>query len=265
MTSSEGLNLALKQKIEMISQAEVNLLQFFKDSVAEIKNRPPQEGWPWKKSKKVLFPKQLEFQWRAEGSLFSAIALLEFYHLQHEKGEIEPDFYHRQLKSLLLEALQLIIRLEKEKTFNFEEFVKREKIAEYFPHGLEKVKLAEGTSDLDELIEGKSRINYQELATLPTKAADYVANVIELIDLLRLKAIATVDRILPLLDELRGILKHSEAIFGDDYWVIAEIDQWRKRLEKEKPGKLLSDKDLEKLELQAIRWNNDFRRQLKNL
>jgi hypothetical protein len=84
-------------------------------------------------------------------------------------------------------------------------------------------------------------------------------------DLIRLKAIATVDRILPLLDEMQGILKVTDDIFGEDYWALAEINAWRKKLGKEEPSSLLPDKDLEKLEMQAVRWMNDFRRELKNI
>jgi hypothetical protein len=250
----------LIQKLE----AEINLLQFFEDGSKPILDRPLIQGWPWTKSKRILIPPKLVTQWKTEGSLFASIASLEFYHHQQSKGDISPELYHRQLKSLLTEALHLLIKLEKSDQFSFEEFIERENISTYYPQGLEKLRLAEGSSDLDSLIDGQ-KINYQELVKLPTKAADYVANGIELMDLIRLKAIATIDRILPLLDDMQGILKITDDIFGKDYWALAEINAWRKKLEKEDPGSLLPDKDLEKLEMQAVRWMNDFRRELKNI
>jgi hypothetical protein len=245
-------------------ETEPNLLLYFEHYSNRILERPSIEGWPWVKSKKVMIPPKLVTQWKTQGSLLAAIASLEFFHYQQSKGEISPDLYHRQLKSLVMEALHLLIRLEKNDSFSFEVFIERENIAKYFPQGLEKLRLAEGSSDLDSLIDGQ-KINYQELVKLPTKAADYVANGIELMDLIRLKAIATIDRILPLLDEMQGILKVTDDIFGEDYWVLAEINAWRKKLAKEDPGTLLPDKDLEKLEMQAVRWMNDFRRELKNI
>ncbi|OLS24758.1 MAG: hypothetical protein HeimC3_18700 [Candidatus Heimdallarchaeota archaeon LC_3] len=254
----------IKDQLITQSQSQVKLTQYFEDIVKPIKDRALVEGWPWIKSKKILIPPKMVTQWKTEGSLFSTIALLEFYHQQQITGEIEPDLYHRQLKSLLLEALQLLIRLEKRNSFSFEQFIEQEQIANYFPQGLEKLRLAEGSSDLDSLIDGE-KIDYSELVKLPTKAADYVANGIELMDLIRLKAIATTDRILPLLDEMNGILKLTKDIFGKDYWALAEINAWRNKLVKKDPGTLLPDKDLERLEMQAVRWMNDFRRELKNI
>jgi len=115
------------------------------------------------------------------------------------------------------------------------------------------------------LVQDGQKLNYQELVKLPTKAADYVSNGIELMDLIRLKAIATVDRLLPLLDEMHGILLQTREVFGDDYWAIKELEAWRMKLSREAPGTLLPDADLERLEMQAVRWMNDFRRELKNI
>ncbi|MFW9929329.1 MAG: hypothetical protein ACFFD1_08055 [Candidatus Thorarchaeota archaeon] len=256
--------LANRERLLQSTLTQTNLLEFFEDSVKNIKERDPKQGWPWITSKKVMIPVKYETRWRAEGSLLATIALLEFFHHQQAEGEISQEIYHRQLKALLIEALQLLIRLEKEDSFSFEDFIIKEKIATYFPYGLEKLRLAEGSSDLDSLIDGE-KINYQELVKLPTKAADFVSNAIELLDLIRLHAIATTDRLLPLLDEMRGIINQTKNIFGDNYWVLAEIEAWRKRFSKETPGTILPEKDLERLEMQAVRWMNDFRRELKNI
>ena len=254
----------IKDQLISQTQSQVILTKYFEDIAKPLKERALVEGWPWVKSKKIIIPPKMVTQWKTEGSLFSTIALLEFYHQQQSTGDIDPDLYHRQLKSLLLEALQLLIRLEKNDSFSFEKFIEQERIADYFPHGLEKLRLAEGSSDLDSLIDGE-KIDYSELVKLPTKAADYVANGIELMDLIRLKAIATTDRIIPLLDEMHGILTLTKDIFGNEYWALAEINAWRSKLIKTDPGTLLPDKDLERLEMQAVRWMNDFRRELKNI
>jgi hypothetical protein len=88
-------------------------LLYFENYSNRILERPAIEGWPWVKSKKVMIPPKLVTQWKTQGSLLAAIASLEFFHYQQSKGEISPELYHRQLKSLIIEALHLLIRLEK--------------------------------------------------------------------------------------------------------------------------------------------------------
>ena len=258
----------LQQHLETLEENQGNtILSYFEDIAEKIRQRLPEEGWPWVVSPPVDIPESLQTRWKAEGSLFSAIAMLEFYDQQYVKGEIDPELYHHQLKSLLTEAIQLRFKLEKNKDFDFEHFILREKLQEYFPNGLKKLKLADGSSKLDFniILKEGAKINYKEMTKLPAKAADYVSNTIELIDLIRLRAVATTDRILPLLDEIYGILSQTTDLFGSDYWALKEIDSWRIRLEKEPVGTILSDNELDQLEMQCVRWMNDFRRELKNL
>lgn len=252
-------------RITQVLEDPVSVLSFFQDVEKEIRERPLEESWPWVKSPKVEFPRELLSLWRKEGSLFATLHTLELYHNLNEQGELPPGVYHRQLKKLLSEALQLRFRLEKDKNFDFETFIEQEQLSQYCKFALEKLKLAEGISDLDSLLDDGQKLDYQTMTKLPTRAADYVSNAIELMDLIRLQAIATTDRILPLLDEMRGILLQTLDIFGEDYWVITEIEAWRRKLELEAPGTILPEDELERLEMQAVRWMNDFRRELKNL
>ena len=122
-----------------------------------------------------------------------------------------------------------------------------------------------GSSDIDEAIEEETvKINYEVMAKLPTKVADFVSNSIELTDLIRLQSIATVERLIPLLEDLRKILISAE-MFGEDYWVIKEVDSWIKRLYSKEPGSIPDEAELERLEMHVVRWLNDFRRELKNI
>ena len=54
-----------------------------------------------------------------------------------------------------------------------------------------------------------NQIDYSQIKKLPTIAAEFVANAIELLDLLHLETIATVDRVLPYLDEILDILTRA--------------------------------------------------------
>ena len=258
----------MQEPIEIPEEGSTStLLSYFEDIAEQIRNRRPEEGWPWIVSPPITIPDSLQIRWKAEGSLFSAIAMLEFYDQQYVKGEIDSELYHHQLKSLLTEAIQLRVKLEKNKDFDFEHFIIREKLNEYFPNGLKKLQLADGSAKLNIniLLKEGAKINYQEMTKLPTKAADFVSNTIELMDLIRLRAVATTDRILPLLDEIYGILSQTTDLFGSDYWALKEIESWRVRLEKEPTGTIFPENELDQLEMQCVRWMNDFRRELKNL
>ena len=127
--------------------------------------------------------------------------------------------------------------------------------------------LLEGLRRLD-LVEGLDQdseaIKFGELKELPAKSADYVASAIQLLDLLKLRTVATVEYLVPLLDEMNSILVHFPNI-GKDHWSVVEIIGWRDTLLNEKPSLVLPEERLEKLEFDAVRWLNDFRRNLKDL
>jgi hypothetical protein len=223
-----------------------------------------QTSSPRSSAKTASFPPNLEHLWKLEGELFSCIVTLDFLNQVKERGEIHPEIFHRQMKTLLKGAIKSRIQLESLGSFNFKSFITTQKLANNYPTGLNLLQMAEGTGGAAELDDTISKINYAEVTKLPTKAADFVATGIELLDLLRLGDIGTVDRLLPLLDEQRAIFS-ATALFGDDFWATKEVDEWIRVLSKRRPGTLLPPELAEKLELQAVRWLNAFRRELKNL
>ena len=117
---------------------------------------------------------------------------------------------------------------------------------------------------MEGLAQDSEAIKFGELKELPSKSADYVANAIQLLDLLKLRTVATVEYLVPLLDEMNSILVNFPNI-GKDHWSVVEIIGWRDTLLNEKPSQVLSEESSEKLEFDAVRWLNDFRRNLKDL
>ncbi len=206
----------------------------------------------------MTFPPNLAKRWELEGHLFASIGTLDLLSRTYDRGELDPNIFHKQHKNLLTTIVAIRAKLENYH-FDLDEFIQKEQINQLFPFGLEKLRKTEGTDD-----NPRNRIDYSQIKKLPKIAAEFVANAIELLDLLRLEAIATVDRILPYLDELHAILTDVH-IYGSDHWVTKDIDQWIKWMDKQKPGQLLKQDELQKLELQAARWLSDFRRELNNL
>lgn len=206
----------------------------------------------------MTFPPNLAKRWELEGLLYATIGSLDLLSRTYERGELDPNVFHKQHKNLLTTIVAIRAKLENFQ-FNLDDFIQSEQITQLFPHGIEKLRMTEGTDDTP-----RNRIDYSLITKLPSIAAEFVANAIELLDLLRLEAIATVDRILPYLDELYAILTNSR-VYGTDHWVTQDIDQWIKWMDRQKPGQLLKQDELRKLELQAARWLSDFRRELTNL
>ncbi|MFX0172376.1 MAG: hypothetical protein ACFE9L_10675 [Candidatus Hodarchaeota archaeon] len=206
----------------------------------------------------MTFPTNLSKRWELEGRLYASIGALDLLSRTYDRGEIDPNIFHKQHKNLLTDIVAVRSKLE-QYHFDLEEFIRQEQIETLFPAGLEKLRITEGTDD-----NFQNRIDYSQIKKLPAIAAEFVANAIELLDLLHLEAIATVDRILPYLDELYAILMNS-SVYGEKHWVTEDIDQWIDWMDRQKPGQLLKQDELKKLELQASRWLSDFRRELKNL
>lgn len=204
------------------------------------------------------FPTNLSKRWELEGRLYASIGTLDLLSRTYERGELDPNIFHRQHRNLLTNIVEMRASLE-QYHFDLEEFIREEEIEKIFPSGLEKLKITEGTND-----KSQNRIDYSLIKKLPAIAADFVANAIELLDLLHLEAIATVDRILPYLDELSAILTNA-AVYGQDHWVTQDINEWISWMDHQKPGQLLKESELKKLELQLSRWLSDFRRSLKDL
>ncbi|MFX0122182.1 MAG: hypothetical protein ACFFAE_00970 [Candidatus Hodarchaeota archaeon] len=206
----------------------------------------------------MTFPPNLEKRWELEGQLYASIGTLDLLSRTYEQGELDPNIFHKQHKNLLSAIVSIRAKLA-ESHFDLDAFIQTEQLDQQFPYGLEKLRKTEGSDDTP-----RNRIDYSQIKKLPSIAAEFVANAIELLDLLRLEAIATVDRILPYLDELYSILTNSR-VYGPGHWVTQDIDQWIRWMDQQKPGQLLQKDELRKLELQASRWLSDFRRELNNL
>lgn len=192
-----------------------------------------------------------------EANLFAAIATMDQLSTYFDKGLVEETLYRRQLKSCVSDVFKSRMLLEKS-GFDIHNFIEREKLKERFPEGLRRLNLVEGLS------ENQNGLEFKQLAELPVKSADYVASAIELIDLLKLRSLAKVEYIVPLIDELKSISKNFPNI-GENHWIFTELEGWQATLPLNNPGYLLSDEECEKLEFDAARWLNEFRRNLKEL
>ncbi|NHJ02801.1 MAG: hypothetical protein EAX86_11745 [Candidatus Heimdallarchaeota archaeon] len=206
----------------------------------------------------MSFPENLSKQWTLEGQLYACIGTLDLLSRTFEKGELDPNIFHKQHKNLLTSIVATRSALS-EYHFDLDDFIEKENLQQLYPLGLEKLRKTEGTDD-----NSRNQIDYSQIKRLPAFAAEFVANAIELLDLLKLEAIATVDRILPYLDELFAILSQI-SVYGNSHWVSQDINQWIEWMDRKKPGILLKEDDLKKLELQVARWLSDFRRELNNL
>lgn len=194
---------------------------------------------------------------KVEADLFAAIATMDQLSKYFDKGLVEETLYRRQLKSCISDVFKA--RMELEKTgFDIHKFIEQQDLSEKYPEGLRRLDLAEG------LDQNSDSIEFKTLKELPVKSADYVANAIELMDLLKLRSVAKVEYIVPLLDDMYDILSKFPSI-DTEYWSIVEIEGWRKELLDEKPSLVLSEERCEKLEFDAARWLNDFRNKLKEL
>ena len=206
----------------------------------------------------MSFLQTLSKRWELEGQLYASIGTLDLLSRTYDRGELDPNVFHKQHKNLLSTIVSIRAALEGYQ-FDLDEFIRKEELENKFPYGLRKLRITEG---LDENIQ--DRIDYGQIKKLPSIAAEFVANAIELLDLMRLEAIATVDRILPYLDELISIVTNV-SVYGSNHWVTRDIDAWISWMDTQKPGQLLKQDELRKLELQASRWLSDFRRELKNI
>ena len=109
-----------------------------------------------------------------------------------------------------------------------------------------------------------SSIPFDTLKKIPSKTADFVSSAIELIDLTRLRSVARADLLLADIEEMIHILTTFPSI-PKDHWVIGDMNNWNEIIGKYKPQEIIKEEDCEKLEFQAARWLNDFRRVLKEL
>jgi len=193
-----------------------------------------------------------------EADLFATIATLNTLVEAYEDNDIEQIAYRKQLKASIRDIFKTRLRLEKV-GFNLEAFLSRENLEKKYPKGIKQLKIAEGVETSDSV-----SIPFDTLKKMPSKTADFVSSAIELIDLTRLKSVARADLLLADIDEMLHILKTFPSI-PKDHWAIDDMNSWKDIISKYNPQDVIKEEDCEKLEFQAARWLNDFRRLLKEL
>ncbi|MHA1219549.1 MAG: ubiquitin-conjugating enzyme E2 [Candidatus Heimdallarchaeaceae archaeon] len=191
-----------------------------------------------------------------EADLFASIATLDNLVRSYEKSEIEQIAYRKQLRALIRGIFKTRLELEKI-GFNLDDFVKRENLNNRYQKGIKQLMVVEGEETAD-----TSSIPFDTLKKIPSKTADFVSSAIELIDLTRLRSVARADLIIADIEEMIHILTTFPSI-PKDHWVIGDMNNWREIIGKYKPQEIIKEEDCEKLEFQAARWLNDFRRVLK--
>lgn len=211
----------------------------------------------------MSYSSKMKSQLELEAELFSCIATIDNLSHSFADGILDPGMYRRQLRSLIRDAFKTRFQLQK-KGFNLDSFLEREKIVRKYPFGAEKLRIAEGVTpiQIDESVETFA-MPFGEMKNLPAKSADFVAGAIELIDLLRLGSVARVDLIVPNLDEMADILI-SYPGYGKESDVVKEINNWKEMLEAKPPDEVLEEGLIKRLEFEAVRWLNGFRRSLRN-
>ena len=201
-------------------------------------------------------------QLELEAELFSCIATIDNITQSFVDGILDPGMYRRQLRALIRDAFKSRFQLQK-MGFNLDGFLQREDIVRKYPYGAEKLRFAEGVAPIpiNDKVETVA-MPFQQMKNLPAKSADFVAAAIELIDLLRLGSVARVELIVPNLDEIEEILT-SYPGFGAEAEATKEVHNWKKMLEAKSPDSLLDEGLIKRLEFEAVRWLNSFRRSLR--
>ncbi|MFW9921683.1 MAG: hypothetical protein ACFFDW_00140 [Candidatus Thorarchaeota archaeon] len=201
-------------------------------------------------------------QLELEAELFSCIATIDNLSQSFHDGILDPGMFRRQLRALIRDAFKARFQLQK-MGFNLDGFLNREDIIKKYPFGAEKLRFAEGVAPItiNDNIETVA-MPFQQMKNLPAKSADFVATAIELIDLLRLGSVARVELIVPNLDEIEEILIEYPG-YGKESEMVKEVQNWKKMIEVKPPDEVLEDGLIKRLELEAVRWLNSFRRALR--
>lgn len=206
---------------------------------------------------------ELEKRWKLEAEIYSSLVTLEIIHQAHEEGDVAPDDYYRHLKLNISKALHAIESLQKQ-GFNLNNFIQQEGLHRSCPSAVKLLRLALGGEPRSPLEPKKSKQGITRITKLPAQTAEFIASCIELIDLIRLESVATVERLLPSLDTIKSIM-NEVAFYGPQHPHVKEVDEWIKRLEIKDVGTIPKEKELKELELSVVRWMNDFRQQVNNL
>ena len=206
-----------------------------------------------------VMPSDLDKRLDFEADLYAAIVTLDNLARGYENGEIEQVAYKKQLRSLIRTVFKTRMKLEQLGGFDLDSFIEQENLVNRFDKGMRLLQMAEGTGTKD-----VEMIPFESLKKMPAKTADFVSAAIELIDLTRLRSVARADLLLSDVEELIHVL-HSFPSIPQDHWMLDDMKNWKDILSNYKPSEIINEDDCEKLEFQASRWLNEFRRILKDM
>jgi len=248
--SEETKNVDVSIKSTRSSEAE---------RTSQVSERPKEaikETSSLKLTKRKLTPEQLE----CEAEVYACIATLNSLIYNFEKGNIDMSTYKRQVQSLIEDIMKSKVKLEST-GISMEEFLREEEIVEQYPFACEKFQFLESPETLESFIESLAVTK----ADVASGTAEIVTNLITLCDYTKLGGdMARVESLLPLVDELLSLLQNFPTT-RKDYWGLDLLREWHKRLSSLPYDTVLAPDQTKRLETDAVRLFNDFKRRLREI
>jgi hypothetical protein len=225
----------------------------------------PQEQWEKPKEvsassqtsvEKKLTPDQLE----CEADLYADIATLNSLMSNFERGNIDIATYKRQVQSLITDMLKCKNILEKT-GISIQEFMREEKIMEQYPLVYERFKALESDATLESFIESLSVTK----ADVASETAEVVTSLITLSDYAKLGGdMARVESLIPIIEVLLEVLEDFPTTHKD-YWGLQLLRNWQTKLSMLPVDAVLAADEAKKLETDANRLLDDFKRRLREI
>ena len=189
-----------------------------------------------------------------KAEFIGCVVTLHQISMKLKHGEIDIVAYQRYYQFLAKELIKLYTQLVEKDKINVHEFLAKYDSAEKMNTSVIIKSIISGEQ------EGDIFSPFQR--DLPEKAADFVTSAIEISDLLRLKTVAKVEFVLPLLDTLKLVTEGYPGL-GKKSDMTQEIVEFIKILEQKNPTELIEGALRENLELNTARWLNKFKIHLK--
>ncbi len=203
-----------------------------------------------------LTPDQLE----CEADLYADIATLNSLMSNFERGNIDVATYKRQVQSLITDMLKCKTILEKTGV-SIQGFMKEERIMEQYPLVYERFKGLESDATLESFIESLSVTK----ADVASETAEVVTSLITLSDYAKLGGdMAKVDSLIPIIEVLLEVLQDFPTT-RKDYWGLQLLRNWRTKLSMLPVDAVLAAYEAKKLETDANRLLDDFKRRLREI
>ena len=207
-------------------------------------------------ARKELSPDQLEI----EADLYADIATLNSLMSNFEKGNIDIATYKRQVQSLITDVMKSKVMLEKT-GITMQEFMKEEKLLEQYPLVSEKFKSLESDTTLESFIESLSITK----ADVASGTAEIVTDLITLSDYAKLGGdMAKVESLIPIIEGLMKFLEDFPTT-RKDYWGLELLRDWLTILSKLPVDAVLGASEARRLETDANRLLDDFKRRLREI